>query len=166
MHFPILTWFSHINCTLDDQPQNMNFTSLYLWVTQKISSQYEHFYYGIYNIEKKNFLADVYVSSALGGLKGLCHQLNGLKMVSLDRPWQGHQALAIKKIFTCLFYFPQAFEVLKCLIPNLFEITTSIMNVDSKWLSTFWRGFFPCLLLVSFHFPGFLLVGIFIFPYE
>ncbi len=46
----------------------MNFTSLYLWVTQKISSQYEHFYYGIYNIEKKNFLADVYVSSALGGL--------------------------------------------------------------------------------------------------
>jgi hypothetical protein len=47
----------------------MNFTSLYLWVTQKISSQYEHFYYGIYNIEKKNFLADVYVSSALGGLR-------------------------------------------------------------------------------------------------
>jgi hypothetical protein len=47
----------------------MNFTSMYLWVTQKISTQYEHFYYIIYNIEKNNFLADVYVSSALGGYK-------------------------------------------------------------------------------------------------
>jgi hypothetical protein len=46
----------------------MNFTSIYLWVTQKISSQYEHFYYRIYNNEKNNLLADVYVSSALGGL--------------------------------------------------------------------------------------------------
>jgi hypothetical protein len=53
-------------------------------------------------------------------------------MVSLDRPWQGHQAQAIAKIFNCPFYFPQAFEVLKRLIPNLFEIAASIMNVDSK----------------------------------
>jgi hypothetical protein len=51
--------------------------------------------------------------------------------------WQGHQALAITQIFNCLFYFPQAFEVLKRLIPNLFKIAASIMNVDSKWLSTF-----------------------------
>ncbi len=46
----------------------MIFTSMYLWVTQKISSQYEHFNYRIYNSEKNNFLADVYVSSTLGGL--------------------------------------------------------------------------------------------------
>jgi hypothetical protein len=52
-------------------------------------------------------------------------------------PWQEHQAQAIKKIFNCPFYFPQALEVLKRLIPNLFEIAASIMNVDSKWLSTF-----------------------------
>jgi hypothetical protein len=58
-------------------------------------------------------------------------------MVSLDRPWQRHQALAIKKFFNYPFYFPQVFEVLKRLIPNLFEIAASIMNVDSKWLSTF-----------------------------
>ncbi len=58
-------------------------------------------------------------------------------MVSLDRPWQGHQALAIKKFFNCPFNFSQAFEVLKRLIPNLLEIAASIMNVDSKWLSTF-----------------------------
>jgi hypothetical protein len=94
-------------------------------------------------------------------------------MVSLDRPWQVHQALAINKIFNYPFYFPQAFEVLKRLILNLFEIAASIMNVDSKWLSTFKNftfhiltSFFPCLLLVSFHFHGFLLVGIYIFPYE
>jgi hypothetical protein len=48
-------------------------------VTQKISSQYEHFYYIIYNIEKNNFLADVYISSALGGLKktGFCQPYRG-----------------------------------------------------------------------------------------
>jgi hypothetical protein len=63
---------------------------------------------------------------------------NGLKIVSLDRPWQRHQALvAIKNLFNCLFYFPQAFEVLKHLKLILFEITASIVNVDSKWLSTF-----------------------------
>jgi hypothetical protein len=28
------------------------------------------------------------------------------------------------------------------------------------------KRFFPCLLLVSFHFPGFLLVGFYIFPYD
>jgi hypothetical protein len=56
-------------------------------------------------------------------------------MVSLDRPWQKDQAQAIKKNWP--FYFPEAFEVLNCLVPNLFEIATSIMNVDSKWLSTF-----------------------------
>jgi hypothetical protein len=58
-------------------------------------------------------------------------------MVSLVRPWQGNQALAIKKNFNCPFNFPQAFEVLKRLIPNLFEIAASIMNVDSKWKRTF-----------------------------
>jgi hypothetical protein len=40
-------------------------------------------------------------------------------------------------MFNCPFNFPQAFEVLKRLIQNLFEIATSIMNVDSKWPSTF-----------------------------
>ncbi len=49
----------------------MNFTSMYLWVTQQISSQYEHFFYRICDSEKNNFLADVYVSSALGGLIGI-----------------------------------------------------------------------------------------------
>jgi hypothetical protein len=47
----------------------MNFTSMYLWVTQKNSSQYEHFHYKIDNNEKNNFLVDVYVSSVLGGLR-------------------------------------------------------------------------------------------------
>jgi hypothetical protein len=54
-------------------------------------------------------------------------------MVSLDRPWQGHQALAITKVFNSPFYFPQAFEVSKRLIPNLFKIAASIMNVDNKF---------------------------------
>jgi hypothetical protein len=62
--------------------------------------------------------------------------LTDSKLVSSDRPWQGHQALAITKNFNCPFYFPQAFDVLKRSIPNLFEIAASIMNVDSKWLST------------------------------
>jgi hypothetical protein len=53
-------------------------------------------------------------------------------MVSLDRLWQGHQALAIDKKFNCPFNFSQAFEVLKRLIQNLFKIAASIMNVDSK----------------------------------
>jgi hypothetical protein len=57
-------------------------------------------------------------------------------MVFLDWPWQGHQALAIKKLFNCPFNFPQAFEVLKRLMQNLFEIAASIMNVDNKWPST------------------------------
>jgi hypothetical protein len=80
-------------------------------------------------------------------------------MVSLDRPWQGHQALAIEKKFYCPFYFPQAFEVLKRLKLNLFEIVASIMNVDSKWLSiqklTFHilKRFFSLFLLVSFYLP-------------
>jgi hypothetical protein len=52
-------------------------------------------------------------------------------MVSLDRPWQEHQALAIKKKFNFPFNIPQAFEVLKRLIQNLFEIAASIMNVDT-----------------------------------
>ncbi len=46
----------------------MNFTLIYLWVTQKISSQYEHFYYRINNNEKNYLLAEIYVSSALGGV--------------------------------------------------------------------------------------------------
>jgi hypothetical protein len=49
----------------------MNCYLMFFWQTQKISGQYEHFYYGIRNNEKSNFLADVYVSSALGGLKAL-----------------------------------------------------------------------------------------------
>jgi hypothetical protein len=46
------------------------------------------------------------------------------------------------------------------------------MNVESKWLSTFEiniphsEQFFPCLLLVDFYFLGFLLDGIYIFPFE
>jgi hypothetical protein len=52
-------------------------------------------------------------------------------------PGKGHQALAIKIFVNCPFNFSQAFEVLKRLIPNLFEIAASIMNVDSKWQSTF-----------------------------
>ncbi len=48
----------------------MNFYLMYLWDTQKVTGQYEHFYYEIHNKEKSNFLADVYVSSMLGGLKG------------------------------------------------------------------------------------------------
>ncbi len=64
-------------------------------------------------------------------LKGLCYQFR------MDSKWQGHQALAIKNFFNCPFNFSQAFEVLKHLILNLFEIAASIMNVDSKWQSTF-----------------------------
>jgi hypothetical protein len=54
---------------------------MYLWVTQKNSSQCEHFYYRIYNNEKNNFLADEYVSSALGGLmcQNSTHQQNMLQ---------------------------------------------------------------------------------------
>jgi hypothetical protein len=57
-------------------------------------------------------------------------------MVSSNRPWQGHQALAIEKKNFLSLLFSTGFEVLQRLIPNLFEIAASIMDVDSKWLST------------------------------
>jgi hypothetical protein len=50
----------------------------------------------------------------------------------IGQAWQGHQVPAIQKMFNCPFYFPQAFKALKYIIPNLFEIAASIMNVDSK----------------------------------
>jgi hypothetical protein len=62
---------------------------------------------------------------------------NRLKVVSLDRSWLRHQALTIKKIIKCPFKFLQDFEVRKRLMPNPFEFAASLMNVDSKLLSTF-----------------------------
>jgi hypothetical protein len=35
------------------------------------------------------------------------------------------------------FKLLEVFKILKHLIPNSFELATSITNVDSKWLSTF-----------------------------
>jgi hypothetical protein len=58
-------------------------------------------------------------------------------MESLDTPWQRQQALAIYNFLNCALYLLQAFEVFQCLIPNPFEIAASIMNVESKLLSTF-----------------------------
>ncbi len=65
------------------------------------------------------------------GFKGSVSPVwNVLKVVLLDKPWQKHQALAILKMY-CPLYFPQAFEVLKRLIPNPFEFAASIMK---KWI--------------------------------
>ncbi len=42
-----------------------------------------------------------------------------------------------KKIVKCPFKFLKVFKIFKCFIPNPFEFATSIMNMDSKRLSTF-----------------------------
>jgi hypothetical protein len=47
-------------------------------------------------------------------------------------PFNTHQALAIKNIISCLFYFLQAFEVLQHSMLTPFKFSTSILNVDSK----------------------------------
>ncbi len=55
----------------------------------------------------------------------------------MDRPLLRPQALTILKIINCPFKFLQDFEVGKRLMPNPFEFAASLMNVDSKLLSTF-----------------------------
>jgi hypothetical protein len=66
----------------------------------------------------------------------------GIPLCFLLVPWDLYmtRSHAARRFFTAIrirVKLLQVFKILKHLIPNPFEITTSIMNVDGKWLITF-----------------------------